>query len=438
MAATDGLPPDPLSLLRASITSNRPPILTTDPSASTASDTTDSLAQASHLLFNPSSAGGNGSQHIAIPLTQPTRFLSGGGTRPIDLRTAYFYYIHRDRQAQEYINLAQTLNAELQTLGKSEAVANLIFGERVALAAWLQGEGGEEGNEFIRSLDATRATRADARDAAMVAQGGEDVEMRDAGLGDAAARRREALRLKEIYALERRMGDRNTVLRGHRAQDFSGVRKFSAAFMVKARPAATPAAAAPQQQQQQPLVTTAPLRPALGKPGAPSRRPEPIILLSPSASSLIRMSNAKAFLQDGVYAAPEPGAAANLLQLTRTLPAIDDKRALRFILVDSPDNFRPDYWARVVAVFTTGQSWQFKNYRWQTPAELFSHVLGVYVGWKGDGAPDTVKGWGRGVLSVGLDKGGQRWRDREVVEEVWSAIESRMKALGWGREGPRA
>lgn len=426
MATADGLPPDALSLLRAGVAFNQPPILTTSADATAASDTTESLAEATYLAFNPKSIAQDDTQHISIPLTQATRFFSGG-SKPVDLRTVYFYHIHRNKSAQEYISLATTLNSELQKLGKAETVGNLLFQERVALQSWLDGEGGDEGNEFIRSADDNKATRAEAQDAAAVAQGGEDVEMRDAGLSDAAARKKEEERLKLIYARERKMGDRNTVLRGHKLQDFSGVRKYSATFLVKAKPSA-PAASQPS--------TNPSIRPAI-KP-ASNKRVEPIILLSPSASSLIRMSNAKSFLQDGLYAAPEPGSTSNLLQLTRTIPSIDDKRALRFILVDSPDNFRPDYWSRVVAVFTTGQSWQFKNYKWQTPADLFSHVLGVYVGWKGDGVPDTVRGWGRGVLNVGLDKGSARWRDREVVEEIWSGIEARMKALGWNREGPRA
>jgi len=67
--------------------------------------------------------------------------------------------------------------------------------------------------------------------------------------------------------------------------------------------------------------------------------------------------------------------------------------------------------------------------------------LGVYVGWKGELLPDTVKGWGRGVLPVTVDKyregqtGRERWRDREVVEMIWSAIETGMVARGWGKEG---
>lgn len=58
--------------------------------------------------------------------------------------------------------------------------------------------------------------------------------------------------------------------------------------------------------------------------------------------------------------------------------------------------------------------------------------------------PDTVKGWGRGVLPVAVEywREGQgvgepgaslRWRDREVVEEIWSAIEANMRAKGFGK-----
>jgi parafibromin len=121
------------------------------------------------------------------------------------------------------------------------------------------------------------------------------------------------------------------------------------------------------------------------------------------------------------------------------MPSIDQSRPLRFILVDSTEQFKPDYWNRVVAVFTTGQAWQFKGYKWQSPQELFSHVLGVYVGWRGDQLPDTVKGWGRGVVPLGVEKwtGEQqrRWRDREVVEQFWGRVEEGMRRNGWGSGG---
>lgn len=129
-----------------------------------------------------------------------------------------------------------------------------------------------------------------------------------------------------------------------------------------------------------------------------------------------------------------------MLQISRMLPSIDPVRPTRFILVESPENFKPDYWNRVVAVFTTGQAWQFKGYKWSNPADLFSKVMGIYVGWTNEGVPEAVKNWGRGVLPVGVEyyRDGQtanmRWRDREVVEQIWSAIEGSMRAKGFARE----
>ncbi len=176
----------------------------------------------------------------------------------------------------------------------------------------------------------------------------------------------------------------------------------------------------------------------------PGRRPDPIILLSPSASSLLRMSNIKSFLDGGLYIPPDSamaGSSANILHISRHLNSIDPSRPLRFILVDTPEQFKPDYWNRVVAVFTTGQTWQFKSYKWPQAPELFRHVLGIYVGWKGDDVPPAVRGWGRGVLAMSVEKWNQtngsqnRWRDREVVEEIWGNIEEAMRGRGWGTEG---
>ncbi len=110
--------------------------------------------------------------------------------------------------------------------------------------------------------------------------------------------------------------------------------------------------------------------------------------------------------------------------------------------MDSPEHFKPEYWGRVVAVLTTGQVWQFKNYKWSDPAELFRRTLGVYVGWRGEQVPEAVRNWGRGVMKLEIDnwtgKVEGRWRDREVVEQVWRGIEETMRSKGWTREaGPQ-
>lgn len=178
------------------------------------------------------------------------------------------------------------------------------------------------------------------------------------------------------------------------------------------------------------------------------------------------MSNVKSFLQDGVFVPPDHptlamSTSSNLLSISRPLrtdpssastPGSSNrggpqgggggaKKPTRFILVDSTANFRPDYWTRLVAVFTTGQTWQFKSYKWTSPPELFKHATGVYVGWRGEDVPREVKSWGRGVQSFGVERwdekgggvnGAGRWRDREVVEGIWMAIEEGMRLRGWG------
>lgn len=113
---------------------------------------------------------------------------------------------------------------------------------------------------------------------------------------------------------------------------------------------------------------------------------------------------------------------------------------MRFILVEGSEQFKLEYWNRIVAVFTTGQTWQFKNYKWSNPNELFKHTMGVYVGWRGDQPPETIRGWGPRVLSAYVDRWrgegdvASRFRDKEVVEQIWHTIEMNMRSKGWRKD----
>ncbi|KAF2714218.1 CDC73-domain-containing protein [Pleomassaria siparia CBS 279.74] len=405
---------DPLYNLRLSITSSAPPVLTTSPDKLHVNDITTSLSNATHISFNI------GSHHTVFPLTAPTRFAPND--EPVSLRSIYFAYLNKDAQTTEYIAAVQTLNEELPS-GAGGSVQNLSFAARIELIAWLQGE--TDSSESIKVLDGAAASAA-ADTSARIAGGtlGGVPVVKEGG------KAAQDQRLLMIYDGERKMGDCNSVLRGTKPVDFSSYRKIASTFL-RSRPSIP---TGPSNAHPSPLVSNLQKK--------PTTRVQPIILLSPSASSLLRMSNIKSFLDQGVFIPPNTAdtTSSNLLQLNRIIPSISTTHPMRFILVDSTANFKPPYWARVVAVFTTGQTWQFKSYKYPNPSELFNHYPGVYVGWQGEEPPEQVQALGRGVLSVKVDKwtGTEkgRWRDREVVETIWAKIEEGMRRGGWGRDGP--
>ncbi|KAL9489095.1 hypothetical protein ACSS6W_001372 [Trichoderma asperelloides] len=385
MAPTDH---DPLLVLRQSISSGQPfiPSASDDPSAAEVS-----LSQATHLQFTGLS--------LALPIDSPTRFISSD--KPVDLRSIYFAWLNRELAIPEYNASATTLNDELSANGSSGKVQNLGFIERLDLITWL--EGASEESEYIKPI---------AGEASAAAAGATSSSKTGAAALAASARSGKGTidpRLASVYDGERRMGDRNTVLRGIKPTSLSSAISSSQSLSINQK--------------------------------GPSRRPDPIILLSPSASSLLRMSNARSFLEDGKFVPPDAGAStASMLHVQRIIPGIDPNRPMRFILVEGSEQFKPEYWNRIVAVFTTGQTWQFKNYKWSNPNELFKHTMGVYVGWRGDLAPDNIRGWGHRVTTTSVDRWrgeddvASRFRDKEVVEYIWKSIELNMRNKGWRRD----
>ncbi|OTB08275.1 hypothetical protein M426DRAFT_317389 [Hypoxylon sp. CI-4A] len=408
---------DPLLLLRQSIASKGAIFPTASGDASAGEVP---LSQATHLAFSSPS-------RFSLPIDVQTRFTSNDAQ--VDLRSIYFAWLKREVAIPEYNASVSQLNEELGDKGQ---VRMLAFVERLDLITWL--EGASEECEYIKPLAGDKDGATSTAAAALASKGAAAPAI-GAKLGRSGKGTLDP-RLAVIYNSERKMSDRNNVLRGVKPTDFSHVRKLAAPFMKK-----TPTAPA-----------SLPNNPALPSHKKP-RRPDPIILLSPSASSLLRMTNIKSFLENGQYMPPNSlsassSAGANMLHINRIIKDIDPNKPMRFVLVEGAEQFKPEYWNRVVAVFTTGQSWQFKNYKWSNPNELFRHVLGVYVGWRNEKPPESVLNWGHRVLSVGIDPwkesaqqnananaiDASRWRDRETVENVWKAIESNMRSKGWRRD----
>ncbi|KAL8696591.1 MAG: hypothetical protein Q9201_007587, partial [Fulgogasparrea decipioides] len=190
---------DPLLRLRQSIAASDPPIITTSSEPPPASEATDNLAAATHLHFN--------NPQSSYPLDAATRFVSSD--KPVSLRSIWFAWQKKDVAIPDYIASAQQLNEESARNDSASKVQNLVFVERLDLITWLEGASDE--SEYIKGLESDASAARSAQVASGAAGGVSTIPSSAAG-----ARVGKAIdpRLQEIYNGERRMGDRNSVLRG--------------------------------------------------------------------------------------------------------------------------------------------------------------------------------------------------------------------------------
>lgn len=184
---------DALLLLRQAIAAEKPMV----PVASPDSSDEAPLSTATHLRFpHP--------QPAALPLESPTRFTVNDFKVPVDLRSIYFAWVNRDLLIPEYNAAATRLNEELMAAGSGATVHKLTFVERVNLITWIEG-GGE--SEYIKPLPGEKEPGSAAAEALKSASAPATVSGR-AGKGQVDPR------LLVIYSGERKMGDRNSIMRG--------------------------------------------------------------------------------------------------------------------------------------------------------------------------------------------------------------------------------
>ena len=172
---------DPLLLLRQSIATNEPAIPTASPEPS--ADPAP-LAQATHLRFPHA-------RDLVVPIAASTRFVTSS-EKGVNLRSIYFAWLNREVAIPDYNASAARLNDEIKAGALEGEVHNLAFVERLDLITWL--EGASEESEYITPLEGEKGLSA--------------------GPGAAVEKGRLDPRLAAIYSHERRMGDRNSVLRG--------------------------------------------------------------------------------------------------------------------------------------------------------------------------------------------------------------------------------
>lgn len=160
---------------------------------------------------------------------------------------------------------------------------------------------------------------------------------------------------------------------------------------------------------------------------------QPIIIVSPATTALLSLTNIKQFLEEGKFVEPS-------LQRVENNVVTISRPSERFVtpahsimVVDNVDLFtKPEYWDRVIAIFTTGQAWQFSKYKYSKPDVLFQKYPGFYMSYQGDIVPKQIHDWNVSVVSV--DRGEKRFRDKMIVKDLWMQLDKILLARGYGVE----
>ena len=242
---------------------------------------------------------------------------------------------HKDSSAADYL-------ADCQAKG----LTNVPFLQRLEINGWLSGE--------------NKSTRPEQSS---------DTTEKPVEISETAATINDPV-LEEALAQEKVLLDYNSSLRGSKPTNFGYLIKEAELKLVHS-------------------LKSSRRRNKTGDHGGVSKsdadrktaaKKDPIILIPSAASSIFTTSNIKKFLEDSVYVHPRDVAGPHPDVITVVKKLDRFAKPVKFLIANNTRLFtKPEYWDRVVAVFTTGHAWQFNNYQWSNPSELFQRCKGYYL-----------------------------------------------------------
>ncbi|KAG0672363.1 accessory factor associated with RNA polymerase II [Maudiozyma exigua] len=359
------------------------------------------------------------SPEISLSLEDLTDFSIEG--KAVVLRVIVHCWMHKDSSAADYLADCQKLH-----------LMNISFLQRNDLLNWLSGQ--TETSQYITgqnkavtsTTEATEATVASTEKSNKTAASARTSESKasttttTSGLSNIEIIQKDDPVLYKNLQEERTLVDHNSSLRGNKPIDFRYLIKDVELKLIPSLKGSSSKSG--RASKGHVSKTKASSKSVLSK--------EPIILISSATSSMLTLANIKDFLEQSKYVSPK-----DITVTSNKDTVIVEKKfekiskPIRFLIVNNPNRFtKPEYWDRLVAVFTTGHTWQFSNYHWNTPQELFQHCNGYYFHFNGDEVPKHVQQWN--VQRIALDKH-QRFKDIEAVRTFWTSLEKTLLARGY-------
>ncbi|GMM57089.1 Cdc73 protein [Maudiozyma humilis] len=360
---------------------------------------TDDIVAAKTVSFSDSADNG-------LSLDESTEFTIE--EKPVVLRVILHCWLHKDSSAAEYLADCQKLH-----------LTNISFLQRNDLINWLTGE--SETSQYIGASEKTDASSQPSQKGDVSGKNDQSApRSTTTSSGEATNIETEDPVLFKTLQNERVLLDHNSSLRGSKPIDFGYLIKDAELKLVHSLKSSS--------RSKSGKVSKGPV--SRGTSSSSVLRKDPIILIPSATSSMITLGNIKEFLEHSKYINPRDVTVTKEDDLVTIEKKFDNiSRPLRFLVVNNTRMFtKPEYWDRVVAVFTTGHTWQFANYQWNTPQDLFQHCNGYYFHFNGEDVPQHVQQWN--VQRIALDKH-QRFKDVEVVRFFWTNLEKSLIARGY-------
>lgn len=189
-------------------------------------------------------------------------------------------------------------------------------------------------------------------------------------------------------------------------KDFSFALKLFNENVLKPKDAAATSSAGGstnQNRPHQPLSSTSTSSAQI--PDASKQYATPIIIVPASLTGVVSIFNIVELLEKTTYVPIEEkkaqGAKRESVVLVRRVMPSGEVREYK--IIDNPSRLTAQEWEnRVIAVFASGQSWQFKDWKWSNPVDLFQNALGVHLSMEGRNVEPAVLSWNCKVLKVRL------------------------------------
>ncbi|KAI8347465.1 RNA pol II accessory factor, Cdc73 family-domain-containing protein [Mortierella sp. GBAus27b] len=369
---------DPLSLLRE-FTIAKKPITLINATGTLVTELTD----ATHVVFK------DDTQTYTFPRTTPTNYRRGASDEMYTLETLLFLLQRAHQSVAEY---------SLEGAQKHIPIVSIL--DKRSVLDYLTGATATAPNIVHPSTETSKRPRDDATDDQQDGETKRRKSITQTGRPD----ENEMVRL--IISRERLARTTASILRGKKS--FANIQKIGASILLKSKskdekaPAKKgdqkPSGAAPTSSSSRPAATPAPASSASSQNKSRSSSSRvPIIIVPAALTSMLTMYNAKQFLEEHSFVD-----SLDIRNKGESKPArlVVEHRKKQYHIFDNADNFKPEDWERVIAVFTAGAEWQFKRWKWSKPIELFAHVKGFHLKWADEQPKENITSWNVEVFSV--------------------------------------